>query len=112
MKKEKADNETICRYGGEEFAILLANSSLEEAQIRAESIRKGIESAHLKRKNEDKPISTITASFGIASFKGGTETEEEFIARADKALYQAKSSGRNCIVLETELKDSSENNSE
>jgi len=112
MKKDKADNETICRYGGEEFAILLANSSLEEAQIRAESIRKAIESAHLKRKNEDKPISTITASFGIASFKGGSETEEEFIARADNALYQAKSSGRNCIVLETELKDSSENNSE
>ena len=109
MKKDKADNETICRYGGEEFAILLANSSLEEAQIRAESIRKAIESAHLKRKNEDKPISTITASFGIASFKGGSETEEEFVARADKALYQAKASGRNCIILETELKDTEEN---
>ena len=102
MKKDKTDNETICRYGGEEFALLVANASLEEAATRAETIRKGIESAHLKRKNEDKPISTITASFGIASFKGN-ETGEELIARADKALYKAKSDGRNRVILETDL---------
>lgn len=103
MKKEKSENETICRYGGEEFAILLANSSIEEAHVRAESIRKGIESAHLKRKNEDNPISTITASFGIATYKGEGETGEDLIARADEALYKAKTDGRNRIVLETDL---------
>jgi len=103
MKKEKTDSETICRYGGEEFAILLANSSLEEAAEKAEKIRKGIESAHLKRKNEDKPISTITSSFGIACYKGPSETEEDFIARADEALYKAKADGRNRVVLETDL---------
>ncbi|MDX1351852.1 MAG: GGDEF domain-containing protein [Thiomicrorhabdus sp.] len=108
MKKTKADNETICRYGGEEFAILLANSSLEEASARAEVVRSGIESAHLKRKNEDKPISTITASFGIACFKGN-ESAEELISRADQALYKAKADGRNRIVSETELPESTNN---
>ena len=107
MKKDKADNETICRYGGEEFAILVANSTIEEAAARAETIRKGIESAHLKRKNEDKPISTITASFGIATFNGN-ETGEDLIARADKALYKAKSDGRNRVVLETDLVEKAE----
>ena len=108
MKKGKSDNETICRYGGEEFAILIANSSLEEAQKRAEEIRIGIESAQLKRKNETQPISTITASFGIASYKGEADTDEDFIARADEALYKAKQDGRNRIVLETDLPEKTE----
>ncbi|BCN92460.1 GGDEF domain-containing protein [Thiomicrorhabdus immobilis] len=105
MKKTKRDNETICRFGGEEFAILLANSSLEEAHERAEEIRQAIESAHLKRKNEVEPISTITASFGIASYKGSKENSEDFIGRADQALYKAKNDGRNRIVLETDLSE-------
>ncbi|WP_029406635.1 GGDEF domain-containing protein [Thiomicrorhabdus sp. Milos-T2] len=103
MKKTKGDNETVCRYGGEEFAILLANSSLEEAQKRAEEIRATIEAAHLKRKNEVEPISTITASFGIACYKGEIESSDDFIARADESLYKAKNDGRNRVVLETEL---------
>jgi len=103
MKKSTSQNETICRYGGEEFAILLANSSLEEARIRSEQIRKAIQAAHLKRKDEDKPISTITASFGVACYKTNQETADDLIARTDKALYHAKSNGRNQVVLETDL---------
>lgn len=102
MKKSTQDNETICRFGGEEFAVLLANSSLEEAKERAEEIRLGIQSAQLKRKNESKPIKTITASFGIASYRKD-EKADDFIARADTALYQAKDNGRNQVVLETEI---------
>jgi diguanylate cyclase len=104
MKKTRSVDETICRYGGEEFIILLANSSLEKAAERAEQIRVSLEKAHLKRKDEDKPISTVTASFGIAVFNG-TESAEELVSRADKALYQAKNNGRNQTVLETELKE-------
>lgn len=103
MKKSIDENETVCRYGGEEFAIIMAESSLPEAQARAETIRKGIESAHLKRKNENKPLNTITASFGVAVYQGKNDTADAFIARADKALYQAKNNGRNQVVLETEL---------
>jgi len=108
MKKGTSDNETICRYGGEEFAILLADSSIEEARTRAEEVREAIQAAHLKRKNEDKPISTITASFGISTYRVNQETSDDFIARADEALYHAKDNGRNQVVLETELPDKSE----
>jgi len=51
MQKNKKETETICRYGGEEFAILLIHSSLDEAIERAHNIRTAIQSAHLKRKN-------------------------------------------------------------
>ncbi len=102
MKKITGENGTVCRYGGEEFAILLADSSLEKAVKIAEEIRVSLQKAQLKRKDEDKPISTITASFGIAVYNG-KENSEELISRADKALYKAKNDGRNRVIEETEL---------
>ncbi|MEA3404925.1 MAG: GGDEF domain-containing protein [Pseudomonadota bacterium] len=103
MKKKQGENETICRYGGEEFAILMANTTLEKAKQRAEQIRIDIASATLKRKNSNEPLTTITASFGIAHYHGETEDSDSFIARADKALYQAKKTGRNKVVDELDL---------
>jgi diguanylate cyclase len=103
MQKDKKDNETICRYGGEEFAILLANSNLTEAIERSNQIREAIQSAHLKRKNSSEPLKTITASFGVATYRGHHEDAKSFIDRTDQALYQAKNSGRNCVVDETQL---------
>ncbi|QCU89326.1 GGDEF domain-containing protein [Thiomicrorhabdus sediminis] len=97
IKKSKRDNETISRYGGEEFAILIAESSLAQATERAESIRKAIESAQLKRKNETKSIGTITASFGVTCMQADDDAES-FIARADEALYKAKQQGRNRVI--------------
>ena len=103
MKKSKQDNETLCRYGGEEFAVIFRNSSLEEAIVRSEEIRETVASAQLKRKNAAEPLKKITASFGIAVYQGSSDSEEDFIGRADKALYQAKTEGRNKVVDETEL---------
>ncbi len=103
MKKTKGDNETICRFGGEEFAILMAESSLEQALKRAEGIRKDIQAAHLKQRNSDKPLKTITSSFGIAQFHGDTDDAKSFLERADDALYLAKEKGRNQVVDEEQL---------
>ena len=103
MKKTKGDNETVCRFGGEEFAILMAESSIEQAIERAEGIRKDIQAAHLKQRNSDKPLKTITSSFGIAQFHGDIDDAKSFIERADNALYQAKDQGRNQVVDETQL---------
>lgn len=108
MKKTKLKNESLSRYGGEEFTILLNNSHLEEAAERAESIRKGIEAAHLKRKDSEKTLGTITASFGVAAYKGPSETIEAFIKRADDALYYAKEHGRNQVITEVQLPDPQE----
>ncbi|BBP44256.1 GGDEF domain-containing protein [Thiosulfativibrio zosterae] len=103
MKKGKQENETICRYGGEEFAILLANSSLEAAKARAEAVRSGIESAQLKRANSEQTLGKITASFGISVYQGPKESVESFIKRADDALYLAKDQGRNQVKTELDI---------
>lgn len=103
MKKKQRENETICRYGGEEFIILLSNSNLEEAKARAEEIRSDIEASVLKRKNSSEPLTKITASFGVACYHGEPESGEELVSRADIALYKAKESGRNQVIDELEL---------
>ncbi len=103
MKKTKLENESLSRYGGEEFTILLNNSSLEEAKLRAENIRRAIETVQLKHKNSAKSLGTITSSFGISVYKGEEETTDNFIKRADDALYYAKNNGRNQVITEEEL---------
>ncbi|WP_024850255.1 GGDEF domain-containing protein [Hydrogenovibrio kuenenii] len=107
MKKTKQENETICRYGGEEFAIIVADTDLESAAERAETIRHDIENAKLKRKDSAKELGKITASFGIAIYKGMEETVDEFIKRADDALYLAKEKGRNQVKTELDLEETS-----
>ncbi|HHS99603.1 MAG TPA: GGDEF domain-containing protein [Thiomicrospira sp.] len=100
MRKSSPENEVLCRYGGEEFAIIIKDCSIEEAAKRAEHIRTQIEAARLTLKDSDEPISTITASFGISHFKGHQDNLEEFIQRADQSLYKAKQSGRNQVIHE------------
>ncbi|KUJ71283.1 diguanylate cyclase [Thiomicrospira sp. WB1] len=97
MKKTRGDNESISRFGGEEFAILLTNSDLESAQARAETIRKTLQQARLKRKDSSENLGEITASFGVAAYTG--EDIEDWIHRTDDALYQAKKEGRNRVVV-------------
>jgi diguanylate cyclase (GGDEF)-like protein len=79
------------RYGGEEFVILLPGASAEDAFTIAERARKDVEKI-------DAPgcPTQITASFGVASWIAG-EASEEFVARADTALYNAKNGGRNRV---------------
>ena len=102
MKRLSRENETLCRYGGEEFAILVSNESLEGTVKIAEEIRSTLEHARLKRKGSERQIGQITASFGVACYRPG-ESIEDFIARADAALYRAKETGRNRVVSELDL---------
>ncbi len=103
IKKGKQENETICRYGGEEFAIILSGTTAEAARKRAEEIRHNIEQAKLKRKGSTKELGQITASFGVSTYRGEEETIDDFIQRADDALYLAKESGRNIVKDESEV---------
>jgi len=91
----------VGRYGGEEFAILLPGLTLEAAAIVAERIREKIAGAKI---NVDGNPIAITASFGVASFPApGVVDLNDLLKAADKALYAAKESGRNRVVMVSQL---------
>ena len=84
------------RIGGEEFAVLLPRTGLADAQRIAERLRLAI--SHLRFK--DLPdLGPISASFGLVTCLDEAMTCDEFFSRADKALYQAKAAGRNCVCV-------------
>ncbi len=80
----------VCRWGGEEFLILCPENNLEQSNMIAEKIRCCIEQYNFGISDQ------LTCSFGISEFTA-PEKLEQFIARADKALYLAKGAGRNCV---------------
>jgi diguanylate cyclase len=90
------------RYGGEEFLVLLPNTHLEGAVTVAEAIRKRIEALRLVRKNDNFALAPFTISLGVAKRRDGDDRDSLF-ERADKALYQAKTSGRNRVIHENHL---------
>lgn len=81
-----------CRYGGEEFAVILANTKAAEAQIAAERVRKAIESMPVEFGGQ---TLHVTASIGMAECQPGEEAAP-LIRRADESVYASKKSGRNC----------------
>lgn len=91
------DSDTACRYGGEEFIIILPETSVEIAQKRAETLRAEISRNELKFNNEF--LGVITISIGVAVYPLHGEQEPVLIKSADKALYQAKQSGRNRVMV-------------
>lgn len=90
----------VARWGGEEFIVLLPETNLTEAIIVAENIRKTIQKLEIYHP-EARAANVVTLSVGVASLQ--LETPNEFISRADKALYNAKRNGRNRIEIAQEL---------
>lgn len=88
-------SDIACRYGGEEFVIVLPETTLPLAVERAELIRKKIKSVTIQKGSDS--ISGITASFGVAIFPTNGKTQNELIEAVDKALYQAKNKGRDRV---------------
>ena len=87
----------VARFGGEEFLLVLAETSYESALQAAERYRKKIERMIVMA--DQTQVVTLTASFGVATVLAGHDVSVDFILReADAALYQAKESGRNQVV--------------
>ncbi|MCP4992859.1 MAG: GGDEF domain-containing protein, partial [Gammaproteobacteria bacterium] len=84
----------VGRYGGEEFCVLLPGTPMDQAAVVAEQIRKSVENGGFR--SGTKPI-TLTVSCGYTEFQD-SDTPESVFARADRAMYKAKSQGKNCCV--------------
>lgn len=87
-------NDVACRYGGEEFAVVLPGADLQGAIETIERVRDAVRSA---TERGDAP--TFTSSFGIAHSSDGTDLED-IVQRADKALFAAKDAGRDCVCID------------
>lgn len=101
IKQTLRESDIPSRYGGEEFAVLVPYTHIQEAQIVGERLRKAVEEKYIPLENENTDTKNIkvTISMGLAEFDN-KESGEELFERADKALYEAKTTGRNrvCII--------------
>lgn len=87
-----------CRYGGEEFTVILPEVDAERARQRAEQIRQAIETLDVQHLRER--LGPVTASIGVATFPDDSREAGELLRRADAALYSAKQQGRNRVVFQ------------
>lgn len=84
-----------CRYGGEEFTLILPEAALDAALGRAEDIRAAVEAMRVQHLGRELP--QVTVSIGVAGFPGDGDTPEALLHAADAALYRAKHAGRNRV---------------
>ena len=96
IKEHLRESDIPSRYGGEEFAVLLPYTHIEEAKIVGERLRKAVEETPIPI---DKKNINVTISMGLAEFNVN-ETGEELFKRADSALYEAKEGGRNRVCVD------------
>ncbi len=88
-----------CRYGGEEFVVLLSESTLEGAHVRAEQLRQSVHRMAVQYRQQS--IGPLTVSIGLAAIPDHGTTPEELISSADRALYDAKTGGRDRVMRAT-----------
>ena len=93
MKNVRA-SDVACRFGGDEFCLILPDCSLEEGIRRANALRTGIETLQA---DEDDGIERFTLSFGVAALPDNGITRETLLGAADGALYSSKRAGRNRV---------------
>jgi two-component system cell cycle response regulator len=86
-----------CRYGGEEFMVIMPDTRLEDAQRIAERIRRHVAGSPFRIPGGAEPLS-VTISIGVATTAGPDDTAEALLKRSDEAVYAAKAAGRNTVI--------------
>jgi len=94
-------NDLVARFGGEEFAVLLPETTLDNARIIAERLRNNVSKA-VPGLVDGKRLPKVTISLGVAARRPGS-TLDMMIAEADVAMYHAKHSGKNCVVAADDI---------
>jgi diguanylate cyclase (GGDEF)-like protein len=95
IRQNVRGSDIACRYGGEEFIIVLPEATRTVAVQRSETIRRDIERMEVSL--GEKPLDRVTASFGVALYPTHADNAEALVRAADDALYQAKENGRNRV---------------
>ncbi|WP_150524544.1 GGDEF domain-containing protein [Roseibium sediminis] len=107
VKQNVRSNDAACRYGGEEFGIILPTCPKGNAMQIAEKIREAVKSKELVKRSTGQTLGRITISIGVATYKPGDDAQS-ILARSDQALYQAKHDGRDRVCSEDDLRDSAD----
>jgi two-component system cell cycle response regulator len=89
--------DSIARYGGEEFTVIMPDTKIEDAQRIAERIRLHVAGSPFRVAHGEELL-TVTMSIGVATTLGERDSPEALLKRADEAVYEAKSAGRNKVV--------------
>ncbi len=95
LQDQTRGEDIACRYGGEEFTLILPETDLNTAMQRAHAISVGVEALHVQYLGRELP--KVTVSIGVAGFPGDGNTTDALLRAADEALYRAKRNGRNRI---------------
>jgi diguanylate cyclase (GGDEF)-like protein len=103
LQRNTRGEDVVCRYGGEEFILVMPGASLESMRLRTEEIRRGIQALHIQ--HEGRQLGTVTASLGVALFPHHSRSASDLVRAADMALYDAKRTGRNRVVITGESDD-------
>jgi len=100
LRRRMRETDFLCRYGGEEFAMIMLQTGLQEAAVIGEEIRKSVEAEkfYLPIESFQPVCARLTVSIGLAGLMGNAQAENELIEQADAALYRAKNMGRNCVA--------------
>jgi diguanylate cyclase (GGDEF)-like protein len=97
LRSQVRASDVACRFGGEEFALVLPESSAEGARQKAEAIRAAMKNLEIKYGGQ--PIGRLSASFGVAAFPEHAKDADALLRVADEALYQAKGAGRDRVMV-------------
>ena len=96
LNRRTRGQDIACRYGGEEFALILSGATLDAASKRAELFREDL--TRLTVEHASQVLESVTVSIGVAAAPGHGTTAEELLHAADQGLYRAKAEGRDRIV--------------
>jgi len=106
LQQNTRDVDTVFRYGGEEFSVIIPEVSKGEAYAMAERVRRVIQE-HVFPYEEDQPSGNLTVSIGVANLPDDAYEGDELVDKADRALYRAKHSGRNQACMYSPEEDAS-----